>query len=80
MRKLINDYGVEVRAVGADGSLERVKIQFPCLIKEHSLKRASDVDYKDEQIMAALESRGINSELERKNILKAIQLKWPEFL
>jgi len=71
MNKIINDYGQETSAVGADGSLERVKAQYPKLIQIYSY-RLTDKNYCDIFAHDDLERQeGFKSKMERENIIAA---------
>jgi hypothetical protein len=74
MNHIVDDYGKTVIAVGAPGSIERAKIQYPKLIDELNALYFSAYESPGRAVDEAIEkirAAGISSPLETKSILQA---------
>lgn len=76
MNHITDDYGRDTIAVGAEGSLERVKVQYPRLIDEINALWFQAQGYREygasvDQAIQFIRDRGIKGRMETENILKA---------
>lgn len=69
MNKTRNDKGESVIAIGAPGSLERVKVEHPALIER--LNALCNGEAKVDEAINAIWQAGIRSEIETANLLLA---------
>jgi hypothetical protein len=80
MNAVINDYGQTVRAIGAPGSIERLKCERPKLIEtlqaQRDLSLALNTHYSAIEASNELRSKhGIESQLERDSIIACAGIK-----
>lgn len=76
MNTIINDYGKTVTAVGADGSIERVRVQYPKLINALNVIYNNAVAYHAygmgiDDAVKRIRQYGIDDALTTRNLLLA---------
>lgn len=75
MNSVTDDYGYQVPAVGAPGSMERVRIQYPKLLGELLRLKANNFMCSKESILSYMKDAGIVSQLEIKSVLTILGLE-----
>lgn len=69
MNYTTNDQGMAVIAIGAPGSIERIKVEYPALLER--LNQLFNCEAKIDEAIEVIRQAGIMSEMETSNLLAA---------